>query len=301
MRHKMTKQTVLSESVLVALLVLVTFLWGNSFIAIKHVVGYVTPLELVPLRFIPVAMVFAVWILISRRSEAWLMVKSHGWHLALIGLTGAVFYNIFLGWGETRIAAGTASLIISLNPAFIFTLSILFLREPFVWRRMFGLLVAFAGLAIIIVYGSGQRVELENVLFALITMLAPCMWAIYTVLGKSLVKHFTPLLATAVSMVFAGMVSMAFLRPSLMHRLPMFPPAFWWSILFLSLPCTIFGFVVWFKALERLPASRVAGFVYLVPMFGVTCSHMLLHEPITVGLLFGAAILLAGIFLVNRH
>jgi drug/metabolite transporter (DMT)-like permease len=140
-----------------------------------------------------------------------------------------------------------------------------------------------------------------NIFFAFITMLAPCMWAIYTVLGKSLVRQHSPLLVTAVSMVFAGAGSTVLLRPSLMDHMPAFPPSFWWSILFLSLPCTVFGFVVWFKALEKLPASRVGGFVYLVPMFGVTCSRLLLREPITPGLLLGAAILLAGVFLVNRQ
>ncbi len=297
----MTKRTPLSETGLLTLLILVTFFWGNSFIAIKHVVGYVTPLELVPLRFLPVAAIFAAWILLWHRSEAWQMTRSCGWHLALIGLTGAVLYNIFLGWGETRIAAGTASLIISLNPAFIYSLSVVFLREPFAWRRVLGLGVAFAGLAIIIMYGSGQEVGVGNILFALITMLAPCMWAIYTVLGKSLVKQFSPLLVTAVSMVFAGIFSTIFLRPSLLDRMATFSFSFWWSILFLALPCTVFGFAVWFKALEQLPASRVAGFVYLVPMFGVACSRLLLREPITPGLLLGAAMLLAGVFLVNRH
>jgi hypothetical protein len=45
------------------LLVLVTFIWGNSFIAIKHIVEYVSPLELVALRFVPVALTFALVLL----------------------------------------------------------------------------------------------------------------------------------------------------------------------------------------------------------------------------------------------
>jgi len=90
-------------------------------------------------------------------------------------------------------------------------------------------------------------------------------------------------------------------RPSLLTRLPHFPVSFWLSIMFLSLPCTVFGFAVWFVALERLPAGRVAGFVYLVPMFGVIFSRLLLNEPLTFALIVGAAILISGVWMVNRR
>jgi len=61
------------------------------------------------------------------------------------------------------------------------------------------------------------------------------------------------------------------------------------------------GFAVWFGALERLPAGRVAGFVYCVPMFGVFFSQILLDEPITIPLVIGAAVLIGGVWLVNRR
>jgi len=72
-------------------------------------------------------------------------------------------------------------------------------------------------------------------------------------------------------------------------------------VLFLAVPCTVFAFVVWFGALERMPAGRAAGFIYLVPMFAVTFSRWLLDEPVTPALLVGAAILIGGVTLVNRR
>ena len=72
-------------------------------------------------------------------------------------------------------------------------------------------------------------------------------------------------------------------------------------MLFLAIPCTVFAFSIWLGALERMDAGRVAGFVYLVPMFAVAFSHWLLDEPITPALLVGAAILVVGVWLVNRR
>jgi len=284
-----------------SLLVLVTLIWGNSFIAIKHVVAYVTPLELVTVRFVPVALTFAALLLPTRGRQVWRLIRAEGWRLAVLGLTGAVLYNTFLGWGETRVAAGTASLIIALNPAFIYTLSVVFLGERFAWHRALGLAVAFGGLFVIIRWGSGRAVALDDVGYAFITMLAPVNWAVYTVSGKPLVERYPPLLVTGIAMMFAGLFSLAFLRPSLLAQLPGLPASFWWSVLFLAWPCTVFAFVVWFSALERMPVGRVAGFVYLVPMFAVTFSRWLLDEPVTPALVVGAVILVGGVWLINRR
>jgi drug/metabolite transporter (DMT)-like permease len=284
-----------------SLLLLTTLIWGNSFIAIKHVVAYVTPLELVTVRFVPVALTFAALLLPTRGRQMWHLVRAEGWRLALLGLTGAVLYNTFLGWGETRVAAGTASLIIALNPAFIYTLSVVFLGERFAWHRVLGLAVAFGGLFVIIRWGSGRAVALDDVGYALITMLAPLNWALYTVSGKPLVERYPPLLVAGVAMMFAGLFSLVFLRPSLLAQLPSLPASFWWSVLFLAWPCTVFAFVVWFGALERMPAGRVAGFVYFVPMFAVTFSRWLLDEPVTPALAVGAVILVGGVWLINRR
>jgi drug/metabolite transporter (DMT)-like permease len=284
-----------------ALLLLVTLVWGNSFIAIKHVVEYVSPLELVTVRFVPVALIFAAWLLPTRGRAMVRLVRAEGWRLALLGLTGAVLYNTFLGWGETRVAAGTASLIIALNPAFTYALSVLTLGERFLWRRAVGMAIAFGGLFVIVRWGSGRPVSLDDVGYAFITMLAPLCWAVYTVLGKSVVGRHPPLLVTGSSMIFAGLFSLVFVRPSMLVQLPTLPVSFWGAVLFLAVACTVFAFAVWFGALERMPAGRVVGFVYLVPMFAVTFSRFVLDEPVTPALVLGAAILIGGVWLVNRR
>jgi drug/metabolite transporter (DMT)-like permease len=111
-------------------LVLITILWGNSFIAMKHAVQFLTPMELTILRFIPVAVAFAALLLPTRRVSFWAMARKEWLTLILLGLTGAVGYNIFVMTGSQRIAAGTTSLIVpSLNPIFTFLLSIIFLNH----------------------------------------------------------------------------------------------------------------------------------------------------------------------------
>ncbi len=71
-----------NPSLWTTLLIIVTLIWGNSFIAIKHIVERVTPLELVSARFVPVALTFAALLLPTRGRQVWRMVRADGWRLA---------------------------------------------------------------------------------------------------------------------------------------------------------------------------------------------------------------------------
>jgi len=280
-------------------LVLVVLIWGNSFIAIKHAVQFLAPMELTIVRFIPVALIFGVLLLTTRRVAFWQMVKRDWLGLVLLGLSGAVVYNFALNTGESRIPAGTASLIISLNPAFTFLLPVLFLKERPTIKKAMGLAIAFLGLYVIVRYASNQRIDFGYLRYVFITMLAPLCWAIYTILGKPLVARYPPLMVVGGAMMVAVVPLLFLIRGSLITKLPTLPPSAWLSIAFLSLVCTVFAFVVWFRALQRMEASRAASFVYLEPLFGVSFSKLLLDEPVTPALLIGAALLIGGVYLIN--
>ena len=281
------------------LLLLVTLIWGNSFIAVKHAVQFLTPMELVILRFIPVALVFGVLLLTTRRVAFWQMVRRDWPGLVLLGLSGAVAYNLALNTGERRVSAGTASLIISLNPAFTYLLSVVFLRERPTIKKAMGLAIAFLGLYVIVRYASNQQIDFRYLGYVFITMLAPLCWAIYTILGKPLVARHPPLLVVGGAMMVAVIPLLFFVRGSLIAKLPTLPPSVWLSVAFLSLVCTVFAFVIWFRALQRMEASQAASFIYLEPLFGVSFSKLLLDEPITLALLVGAAVLVGGVYLIN--
>jgi len=281
------------------LLVLVILIWGNSFIAIKHAVQFLAPVELTILRFVPVALIFGVLLLTTRRVAFWQMVRRDWLGLVFLGLSGVVAYNLALNTGESRVPAGTASLIISLNPAFTFLLSVVFLKERPTIKKAMGLAIAFLGLYDIVHYASNQQIDFSYLRYVFITMLAPLCWAIYTILGKPLVARYPPLMVVGGAMMVAIIPLLFFVRSSLIAKLPTLPPSVWLSIAFLSLACTVFGFVIWFWALQRMEASRAASFVYLEPLFGVSFSKLLLNEPITPTLLIGAVLLIGGVYLIN--
>lgn len=77
------------------------------------------------------------------------------------------------------------------------------------------------------------------------------------------------------------------------------PAELWWSVAFLSVGCTVISFVIWFWALNRLPASRVGAFIYLVPLFALLQSRWLLSEPIGLTVVIGAVGVIGGVALAG--
>ena len=280
-------------------LVMTTMLWGGSFVAIKRALQYLTPLELILMRFLPASVVLAFGLVFVDRSAVRDMIKREWLSLCAMGLTGIVCYNWALNTGEQSIPAGTASLLVALNPIFVFALSAVFLGERVAWRRVVGLLVALAGLFVVIRYGSGRALDFGYLRGVFITILAPLSWSIYSVVGRTLSRKYPPFAVTSVTTIIGTLPLLTMAGGPLVDKLWMMPWDVLASLAYLTLGCTVVGFTVWGTALRTLGASRAAGFIYLVPMWGVGLGAVLLNEPVTWALVFGAAIVVGGVALVS--
>lgn len=283
------------------LIILVAFLvvfWGNAFVAIKYLLeaGGLSPMGLTALRYLPAAAVSLVLLLVlyplPRIFASW---KREWRGIGLYGLTGVLGYNIALNFGETRIAAGTASLIVGLSPVLTLIASRIFLSERITSRKLWGILLAFAGLFVVVRWGSREALGFGYLLALLITLGAPLSWVVYTIVGKPLVDRCDATLVTLSAIVW-GSLPLAFFVPSGLGALS---AKAWAALGFLSLVCTVFGFLVWSWALKRTEASRLGAVVYLIPLVTMISSLILLGEPPTWGLAAGGLVLMAGVALAE--
>ena len=76
--------------------------------------------------------------------------------------------------------------------------------------------------------------------------------------------------------------------------------AAWLSLLYLAPLGTVLAFVLYYGGVQRLGAARTAAFTLLVPVVGLSSSIVVLGEPLRAGLVVGGAIVLAGLWLVQR-
>ncbi len=288
------------------LLVLLFVIWSNSFTAIKYLRITFSPMELTLARFLPVSLLYIGYIAASgkRARSALELLRKAPLRLISMGILGVAGYNFFLYVGQSEIKPGAAALLTTLAPLFTLILAIIFLREKMRWKKIAGILIAFAGLYFVISFGRvgmGQVTVISNsdVRYALITSLAPLCWSIYTILGKELLIENPPFLVTAVPIIIGTIPLLVNLDGSFTGKILDLGSTGWIALFYLSALCTIVGFGIWNFSLKRLSATTVSSFIYLNPPFAALFGSLLFGEEVTPYFLVGSAVVIAGLYLAQ--
>lgn len=282
-------------------------IWSNAFTAIKHLREIFGPMELVLARFLPVIIIGVICLMSSRpiRKETFETIREAPLKLIGMGLFGVVGYNYFIYLGQSEIKPGAAALVTTLAPLFTLVLAILFLKEKIVPRRIAGMLIAFAGLFIVLRWGKigmGRITGIENadVKYMLLATLAPLSWSFYTILGKGLLSNRSPAVVTCLPIVIGTLPLLFLTTPEFLAKAALMEPSHWFALGYLSFVSTLLGFFVWNLALRHMPASSVASFIYLNPPFAAFFGWLLFGEEVTLWFLAGSAVVLAGLWLAQK-
>lgn len=262
------------------------------------------PLELVVVRFLPVALCCLAWFALlpgARQAARGILMERPGLVL-LLGLLNVWGYNLAFGAGHQRVPAGTGSLITALNPVLTFAIAAVVRLERATVRKALGLAVALAGIYGVVVYGAGRAVEPAYLRDALLLAGAPMSWALYTVLSKPLLARHSPV---HLSLLIVGLAALPTLPiaiglPALHAKVALWGPERHAAALFLAIFCTLIGFWLWYEGLRRLPASTAAAFVFLNPPLAILFEWLWFGRRPQVGLLAGGALVLAGVWLCSR-
>ena len=295
-----------STTSMMLLLILLFVIWSNAFTAIKYLRGVMSPAQLVLARFLPAAIFCLVYLLAvpALRRESAEVLKRAPLKLVLMGLTGVSGYNFFLYIGQSEIRPGAAALFTTLSPLFTLVGAIIFLKERVPLKRALGILIAFAGLYVVVRWGKvglGRVTGISHaeLRYVLITALAPLCWSVYTIAGKSLLARTSAVTVTYLSVIIGTLPFLGAAGRPFAHAVSTFTPLHWAALAHLTILCTLVGFWIWFAALTVLPATSVASFVYLNPPFAALFGSLFFREEITRFFLLGSAIVLFGLYLAQ--
>jgi len=284
-----------------ASLTVLAVVWGNAFVAIRHAVQFMSPVELAAARFLPVVILLGGFLLATDRAGTGQLLRVEWPKVLFMALAGVTTYHLALNTGEMRVPAGTASLIIALSPAVAAMLSAIFLSERITPLKVGGLIVSFAGLVIVVAFGEGVQFNLRDLSYYLLVLLAACVWGSYGVIGQVVMRRHPQVRVMATTLTLAGLPLVALAPLSFWPRTLAWPASVWWSVAFLSLLCTVFAYIIWLNGVRYLGAARVQAFNYLVPLFAVLSGIVLLGERITWGQVLGGALIVAGVVAINRR
>lgn len=280
----------------IALLFLLSFLWGGSFTLIKIAVETVPPATMVAARLAIGALLL---VLLVKMRGAQFPKSPAVWGAFMVqGILQSALPFTLISWGEQHIDSGLAGLLNATPPLFAFLITCLVLREEgAALRKSVGVATGFAGVVVILgpdaFAGAGH-----SVLGQLAVTGASLSYAVAAIYARRFAGQ-PALLTAACSMSAAAMlmipVAVCFDRPWML--VPSADAV--WSVLGLGVFSTAAAMVIYFRLVRTLGTLGVTSGSYLRAGFSVALGVLLLNEELSVGLGLGLALIFLGVAIVT--
>jgi drug/metabolite transporter (DMT)-like permease len=291
----------LSQTRAYAALLLIATLWGTFPATGKLAVADFPPVFLTAVRGV-IASTFLVALLARSGAET---VRGLGpgsvrafVTLGVLGLSLSTQLS-YVGYAYTT--AANAAILQAATPVLVALGARVYLGERLRRRQQLGVAVSTLGVLVVVTDGRLWMLRLEQLrLGDFVTLVGLVAWMAYTVYGKRVILTHSPALTTTAAYV-AGtcvLVAEAVLTAPLFPR-PVLTSGRAWSVVLYH---ALFGAVAhiwWYRAVERVGASRAAIFMNVTPIVGVVLATTLLAEPVGAWEIVGTLLVLAGVALTT--
>lgn len=221
--------------------------------------------------------------------------------LLLMGATGVFAFNLCFMYGLALIPASRASLIMALNPAVTLLGAALFLHEHLTRYKVIGIVIALVGVAVVLGHGNPLGVVSGSVGVGELVMFGcPLAWAVNTLIAKRMLPDMAPIGSTTWSAIIGtAMLAVVAAFSGQLMAVGVSWRA-WAALVFVAIFGTAIALVLFYDGVRRIGAARTSVFINLVPVFAVALGVLLLGEPLEPSMLVGGALVIGGIFLLNR-
>ena len=273
-------------------------IWGASFLLIKIAIRDMSPEALVLIRSLTGTAALALFIALMGRR-----LFGEGWRgrivpYVILALTGGLLPWLLIAWGETRISSGLASILNSTTPFWAAVLIFwLIPKERPSAVNYVGVLVGLAGVAILVAPDLAASGFQGDVLAALAVVLASLSYAVSALYQRLRLRG-----------VSVYEVSLGQLAATTVLAIPVAAPAlpavhFAWLSIAAVIALGVFGsgvaYLLYYYMLNTIGPVRATGVTLLVPVTAVFWGVVLLHESLTLPIVAGMVVILAGIVLTN--
>lgn len=270
---------------------------AGTYLAGKRAMTELPPLTVVMWRFLLSGSVFVLLLWLSPGPK---VPPREEWRRVLVlGLLAGPVNQGFFFYGLARSTAAHAALLYALTPLGVYLLSLARGQERASLRAVAGIGTAFAGVVVLLL-GRGLAEASGSLVGDLLILGAVTAWVVYTTEGKPFVAVHGPVRATAWSMV-ASTLLMLPLAPfmAMPERVLAASSVAKGSIVYLGLLTSVVAYLIWYYALSKAPASKVAIFSNLQPAATALAAWALLDEALHWAIAVGGVLVLLGVRLTQ--
>ncbi|GIX53014.1 DMT family transporter [Sphaerotilus sulfidivorans] len=269
-------------------LTLLAALWGGSFLFMRYAVPDFGVVPLIWLRVALASVCLLPLLLMKGQLGA---LRERAGAVAVMGLFNSGLPFLLIAWATLSITAGLASIMNAMTPVFTALIGALWLGDRLDGRRSLGLLLGLAGVALLAADKADFRPGGSG--WAIVAMLLAT--ACYGFAANHTRRYLqgVPALVNATGTQLVS--ALVLLPPALWswpERMPGLGP--WLAALVLGVACSALAYVLFFRLIARVGASRAVTVTFLVPVFGTLWGALFLGEPVTASMLAGGAVVLLG-------
>lgn len=276
--------------------------WGATFIATKIALREASPATIVWIRFGMGTVILGI--VVAARKQFALPERNEWLYFAMLGFLGVTFHQLLQATGLQTAKATTTAWIVATTPVFIAILGWLALKERLNGIQILGIVMAAFGVLLIVSKGdipalfTGEEGTFGDVLI----LISSVNWAVYTILSRrELARH-----PAARMMFFVMLLGWIFINIWIfgfgpgVGEIAALTASGWGAILVLGIFGSGLAYIAFYDALQEIPASQLGAFFNVEPLVTTVLASVMINEAITVITLVGGAIIILGIWLVNR-
>jgi len=287
-----------SEAVKISFIyVLLCFIWGSTWLAIKFGLETLTPIYSAGLRFL-LASIF-IFILMKIRGVRLQMDKISVWLYLIMGFLSFVVPFGLVYWAEQFIPSGMASVLFAVFPFFVAIFSFLFIKgESLDLFKIFGIVIGFSGIVIIFSDSFGGDITQYLIGMFSIVLSATMQAAIIITIKKygqhlnSLSMNFIPMLIAGISMLVIGLLIEDTSQNSFGLNAVL-------SIIYLAFFGSVVTFTSYYWLLKKINIVILSLIAFITPIVALILGFLIYNEQLSANDFIGSALVLTGVLGAN--
>ncbi|MDI7864755.1 DMT family transporter [Rhizobiaceae bacterium n13] len=282
-----------------SMLCVLSLLWGGSFLFNGIAVKELPPFTIVTLR---VALAAAALLLLVRMMGLRMPLDRQSWRAFFgMGLLNNIIPFSLIVWGQTEIASGLASILNATTPLFtVIVAHFLTTDEKMTANRLLGVLVGFAGVAIMI-GPAALSGSVGHVLAPLAVLGAAISYSFAGIFGRRFRRMGLPPMIPAAGQVCASTILLLPVTLLVDHpwALPMPGAATWGAIFGIALLSSALAYVLFFRILETAGATNLSLVTFLIPISAILLGTVVLGERLEAKHFAGMALIAVGLAAID--
>ena len=276
--------------------IIISIIWGSTWLAIKIGLDSVPPFFAVALRF-SLAMAI-IWFIQKMRGERLPVDRTSISLYVTLAVLSFSFPFALVYWGEQYIGSGLASILFAVYPFVVATGSHFFLpNERLNLLKISGITLGFIG--ILIIFWADIHVGEKSTLGMVAVLASTLMQGTSLIIVKRLSKNISPASMSLGGMIFGVgiMYCLAFTRENI-SAITLDAKGVG-SILYLGAFGTVVTFLIYYWLLKRVEAVYLSLVTLVTPVLAVILGTLWLHEALAPRVFTGAGLILLGILIAN--